>query len=199
MRRPADLSAFRIYLRAFRETHGFWPHLAAILLLGLLEAPLGLLVPLPMKVILDSVLGAAPAPAWLDPALFGLTREALFPLAIGLAVLFSVLTLGHRTGPSPSSSASAPSWRSARWRRRCRWSPSSMAARAASRGNGTASRRARARRAPCSRKSPRASALSPCSARRRARWRATAKRRGGATAPSSASCAPRASSISCSG
>src|SRR5579885_1517555 len=98
MRRPADLSAFRIYLRAFRETHGFWPHLAAILLLGLLEAPLGLLVPLPMKVILDSVLGAAPAPAWLDPALFGLTREALFPLAIGLAVLFSVLTLGHRTG-----------------------------------------------------------------------------------------------------
>src|SRR3954453_14713160 len=89
-------SSSRTYLRALRETRVFWPHLALILVMGLLGAPLGLLAPVPMKVIVDSVVGGAPAPAWLDPALFGLEARMLFPLAVGLTVALAFVGLGHR-------------------------------------------------------------------------------------------------------
>jgi ATP-binding cassette subfamily B protein len=89
-------SSYRIYLRALKETRAFWPHLGLILFMGLLGAPLGLLTPLPMKIIVDSVVGGAPAPSWLDPALFGLEPRALFPLAVGLTVALAFATLGHR-------------------------------------------------------------------------------------------------------
>jgi ATP-binding cassette subfamily B protein len=79
-------SSCRTDLRALRETRAFWPHLGLIFVMGLLEAPLGLVTPVPMKVIVDSVVGGAPPPAWLDPALFGLEKRALFPLAVGLTV-----------------------------------------------------------------------------------------------------------------
>src|SRR6185437_58199 len=91
-------SAFRIYLRALREVRPFWPHLLAILALALIETPLGLLAPLPMKVILDSVLGGAPPPAWFDPVRLGLAPGALLALAIGLTLVLAALALGHRLG-----------------------------------------------------------------------------------------------------
>jgi ATP-binding cassette subfamily B protein len=91
-------SALRVYRRSLSEARDLWPHLCAILALGLLETPLALMAPLPMKVIVDSVVGGAPPPAWLDPAHFGLPAAALFPLAVGLVVGLAVLTLGHRLG-----------------------------------------------------------------------------------------------------
>jgi ATP-binding cassette subfamily B protein len=91
-------SAFRIYLRALREVRPFWPHLLAILALALIETPLGLVAPLPMKVILDSVLGGAPPPAWFDPARLGLEPGTLLALAIGLTLVLAALALGHRLG-----------------------------------------------------------------------------------------------------
>lgn len=91
-------SPLQIYRRALKEARAFWPHLAAILLLGLLETPLGLLTPLPMKVIIDSVIGAAAAPPWLDPALFRLPQTALLPLAIALTLGLAVVALGNGLG-----------------------------------------------------------------------------------------------------
>jgi len=92
------ISPLQIYRRALMEACEFWPHIAAILGLGLLEAPLGLLTPLPMRVIIDSVLGNAPPPAWFDPALLHLPSSAILPLAIGLTVVLAFTTLGHRLG-----------------------------------------------------------------------------------------------------
>lgn len=96
MRHIGKSSAFRVYFRALAEARAFWRHLALILVLGLLETPLGLLTPMPMKVVVDSVVGGASPPAWLDPTLFGLEPKALFPLAVGLTVILAFVTLGHR-------------------------------------------------------------------------------------------------------
>jgi ATP-binding cassette subfamily B protein len=98
MSSPRNPSTLRVYRRSLSEARDFWPHLGAILALGLLETPLVLVAPLPMKVIVDSVVGGAPPPAWLDPARFGLPAEALFPLAVGLVVALAVAALGHRLG-----------------------------------------------------------------------------------------------------
>jgi ATP-binding cassette subfamily B protein len=92
------VSPLHIYRRALDEAREFWPHIVAILALGLLEAPLGLLTPLPMKIIIDSVAGDAPPPPWFDPTLLHLPDNALFPLAIGLTVILAFAALGHRLG-----------------------------------------------------------------------------------------------------
>jgi ATP-binding cassette, subfamily B, bacterial len=91
-------SPLQIYRRALREARAFWPHLATILFLGLLETPLGLLTPLPMKVVIDSVIGGATPPPWLDPAIFHLPATALLPLAIGLSVALAFVALGNGLG-----------------------------------------------------------------------------------------------------
>jgi ATP-binding cassette subfamily B protein len=88
-------SAFRIYARALAEARAFWPHLGLILLLGLLGAPIALLNPLPIKIVVDSVLGGAPVPApW--SALAPLGAEGALALAIGLSLAIAIANLGHR-------------------------------------------------------------------------------------------------------
>ncbi len=52
----------RIYARLLRQSRPYWPHLAAIFLLGLLSAPLALLSPWPLKMAIDSALGSHPLP-----------------------------------------------------------------------------------------------------------------------------------------
>jgi ATP-binding cassette subfamily B protein len=87
-------SPFRIYLRALREARGYWPHLSLVLLLGLAGTPLALLGPLPFKIIIDSVLGQEPLPAFLAdllPESLTAGSETMLALAIGLAVFSAVL------------------------------------------------------------------------------------------------------------
>ena len=65
--------------------------------LGLLGTPLSLLTPVPLKLIVDNVIGDAPLPSWLGaiPSL-GPGSEALFALAIALSVALVALGLCHR-------------------------------------------------------------------------------------------------------
>lgn len=97
MARVGIVRAFHIYFRAFREVRAFWPALALILALGLVWIPVSLLLPLPMKLILDNVLGGqAPAgiASRLIPASLAANHGALLAIAIGLSVglgLFGVL------------------------------------------------------------------------------------------------------------
>jgi ATP-binding cassette, subfamily B, bacterial len=51
--------------RAFQVSRPCWPHLAWIVLLSLLSAPLILLAPLPLKIAVDNVLGPHALPGWL--------------------------------------------------------------------------------------------------------------------------------------
>ncbi len=47
-----------LYGRLFLWARPYWPHLAGVFLLSLLATPLALLVPLPLKIALDSGLGS---------------------------------------------------------------------------------------------------------------------------------------------
>jgi len=53
------------YLRVLRQARPFWPQLGGIAALSIISAPLALLLPLPVKIAVDSVLGSGPLPAWL--------------------------------------------------------------------------------------------------------------------------------------
>jgi ATP-binding cassette subfamily B protein len=74
--------------------------LAGVLLLGLLATPISLLVPYPVKVILDHVIGSEPLPAllsdWLPDWAAG-SRAGLLYLSVAFAVGISILTALHNT------------------------------------------------------------------------------------------------------
>ena len=92
-------ATLRLYRRALAEARSYWPHLGLILLLGLLWTPIALLVPLPVKIVVDSVLGSAPLPAWLAdllPAAWLAGSASLLHVALGLAALVALLTVAHQ-------------------------------------------------------------------------------------------------------
>lgn len=95
-----DLSLWRRLLSVARP---YWLHLAGLLSLSLLSSPLGLLSPLPIKIIVDSVIGSQPLPAWLErllPAVFPQSPAALSLLAVAILVGISVLGQVQNTGAS---------------------------------------------------------------------------------------------------
>jgi ATP-binding cassette subfamily B protein len=78
-----------LYRRLLREARPYWLHLAGVFGLGLLASPIALLNPVPLRIVVDSVLGGHPLPAWLAavlPDAAGGTPSALLVIAIGLLV-----------------------------------------------------------------------------------------------------------------
>jgi ATP-binding cassette, subfamily B, bacterial len=53
-----------------RECRTCWPHLSGIALLSFLSLPLTLVYPLPLKIVVDNVLGSQPLPNWLHHGSF---------------------------------------------------------------------------------------------------------------------------------
>ncbi|WP_207458778.1 ABC transporter ATP-binding protein [Azospirillum sp. SYSU D00513] len=93
---PSDLLS--LYARVFREARHFRGHLAALLLLGVLGTPLGLLMPLPVTIAVDSVIGGKPLPDAVRavvPAWFLESGGNALVLAVGLVVLVALLTQFH--------------------------------------------------------------------------------------------------------
>ena len=86
-------SDFALYQRLLRESRAFWPHIGALFILSVLAAPLTLLTPLPLKVVVDSILGAQPLPGWLLAVLpDGVERTGMAAL-LAVAVFLVVLAL----------------------------------------------------------------------------------------------------------
>ena len=53
----------RLYRRLLLEAKPFWNHLGLLFLLSLVSAPLMLLTPLPLKLVIDTILGSRAAPS----------------------------------------------------------------------------------------------------------------------------------------
>ena len=62
---PEKYSHSIVFRRILAEARPYWPHLGGIFLLGLLAAPLALLLPVPLKIAVDSVLGTEPLPGFI--------------------------------------------------------------------------------------------------------------------------------------
>ena len=83
-----------IYRRLLRDARPYWPHVVAILLLSLLSVPIALLLPVPLQVVVDCVIGARPAPRYLQallPARLVASPAALLGTAACLLVIVTLL------------------------------------------------------------------------------------------------------------
>jgi len=74
-----------LYWRLLLESRPYWPHLVGIFFLNLLSAPLALLIPIPLKIVVDSVLGSRRVPAPLS---------AFFPAASSSATALLIFSGG---------------------------------------------------------------------------------------------------------
>ena len=87
-----------VLLRVLLESRSCWPHLIGIAGLSILTLPLTLLYPLPLKIVVDSVLGSQPLPGWLVKSVPGLhasgtSLEAAIAVLIGIALAVSAQSL----------------------------------------------------------------------------------------------------------
>jgi ATP-binding cassette, subfamily B, bacterial len=83
-----------VYARLLREARPYWPHIAGIFLLSLLSTPLALLLPFPLKLTVDSVIGAHPLPPMVAAVLPASARDpstAVLLFAAGLLVAVTLL------------------------------------------------------------------------------------------------------------
>jgi ATP-binding cassette subfamily B protein len=91
---PATGSA-ALYRRLLEQARPYWLHLAGVFALGLLASPVALLTPVPIKIVVDSVLGGHPLPAFLQP-LLPVAGQSPGPLLLfAIALLVAVATIGQ--------------------------------------------------------------------------------------------------------
>jgi ATP-binding cassette subfamily B protein len=83
----SDTADFCIYKQIVRRARPYWLHLIGVLALSMLSTPLGLLGPLPLKIVVDSAIGSHPLPSFLGM----LTRDAV--KTFSGTVLFAVVLL----------------------------------------------------------------------------------------------------------
>jgi ATP-binding cassette subfamily B protein len=87
------MSDLQIYRRLLLEARPYWPHIAVMFILSLLTTPFMLLTPLPLKIIVDSVIGDKPLPDVLHSILPSFaTRSDTSVLAFAV-ILFVALAL----------------------------------------------------------------------------------------------------------
>ena len=82
-------SDITIFKRLIQQAKPYWGYIVFIFLLSLLAAPLALLVPVPLKIIVDSVIGDLPLPGVLDsfiPDTFISSKYILLLFAVILQV-----------------------------------------------------------------------------------------------------------------
>src|SRR5438093_707173 len=91
---PDDVSHWLLYRRLLQQLRPYSAHLAALFLLSLLSPPLALLVPLPLKLAVDSVIDHQPLPRFLNalvPESLAQSSTTLLMLVVGLVVMVALL------------------------------------------------------------------------------------------------------------
>jgi ATP-binding cassette subfamily B protein len=81
-----DLALIR---RLVRHIRPYWPYILGLLLLSLLTIPFALLLPLPLKITVDSVIGSEPVPGFLDaflPETITSSDAALLVFVVGFVI-----------------------------------------------------------------------------------------------------------------
>ena len=88
LRTPPRHARSSVYRRLLRDARPYAPRIATLTLLSLLATPLALLLPVPLKVAVDSVIGSQPPPAILDDLLPTAATQSDTALLITVAVVF---------------------------------------------------------------------------------------------------------------
>lgn len=91
--RSRDMSDLQIYRRLLWEARPYWPHIGVMFALSLLTTPFTLLTPLPLKIIVDSVVGNKPLPNVLYRILPSFATRSDTSVLTFAVVLFVALAL----------------------------------------------------------------------------------------------------------
>src|SRR3990172_807577 len=86
----AGYSDLTLYQRLLCQARPYWLHTAGIFLISLLATPLALLTPVPLKIVVDNVIGSHPLPSFLD----ALLPAAIAQSDVALLILAAVLQVG---------------------------------------------------------------------------------------------------------
>jgi ATP-binding cassette subfamily B protein len=81
-----------LYFRVLREARGYWLPIVGLLLLHFLAAPLKLLMPVPLKIVVDNVLGSQPVPGVLKAVLPSTVLDSATELLIFAVSLLVAVT-----------------------------------------------------------------------------------------------------------
>jgi ATP-binding cassette subfamily B protein len=84
-----------LYWRLLLESRPFWPHLVGILFLNLLSTPLTLLIPIPLKIVVDSVLGSQPVSGIFRQFFTSATASGTALLVFSAALFIAVAVLNE--------------------------------------------------------------------------------------------------------
>jgi ATP-binding cassette, subfamily B, bacterial len=90
----SPLADWVILGRVIKQARPYWPYLAAVLILSMAAAPLALLLPLPLKIAIDSVIGSQPLPAflgWVIPDAKVSSATGILAISAGLLVMTTLL------------------------------------------------------------------------------------------------------------
>src|SRR5919197_628338 len=89
----ARYSELALYRRLLRHARPYWLHILGIFAISLLSTPLVLLTPLPLKIVVDSVLGSQPLPGFLAsfPWITHASGTALLMMVAALLVPIALL------------------------------------------------------------------------------------------------------------
>ena len=87
-----------LFRRLLRQARPYWLHFIGLLALGLLASPIALLSPVPLKIVVDSVLGDRPLPEFLQTILPGGAGTAAVILLLAVGLLLAVTLLGQLQG-----------------------------------------------------------------------------------------------------
>ncbi|HKO24574.1 MAG TPA: ABC transporter ATP-binding protein, partial [Chloroflexota bacterium] len=96
-------SDITLYRRLLRQVRPYRLHIVGIFLLSLLQSPLALLTPLPLKIAVDNMVGSHHLPSFLAlllPASATLSHTAVLILAAGLFVAVALLSQLQQLGTS---------------------------------------------------------------------------------------------------
>ncbi len=97
----SQYSDWAILRRMSLQARAYWPHILGIFLLSLLSAPVALLAPLPLKIVIDNLIGSRP----LSPLVAALVPQGienspglLLGFAVGLLIAVAILTYVQGSG-----------------------------------------------------------------------------------------------------
>src|SRR5207245_11040494 len=92
----SQYSDWTILKRMTLQARPYWLHIAGIFLLSVLSAPVALLAPLPLKIVIDNLIGSRP----LSPLVAAIVPHAMHAhlLAFAVAMLIGVAVLTYVQG-----------------------------------------------------------------------------------------------------
>lgn len=88
-------TASHIYRRLLRQAQPYRLSILGLLILSLLSIPLALLVPIPLKIVVDNVLGSEPLPDWFTELLPGISESAIGLLIFDAVLVVLIALLSH--------------------------------------------------------------------------------------------------------